>query len=397
MELSSQDLRKKKYNDFAPLQLSLQTGDKLIIHSVLRLIPARRLVGYGQWQNKPVFIKLFFHHKDGARHLAEDVQGIQLLQKKAIKTPALYYQGKTQDGQIHVLLLEHIPDAKNFKEIWQTGPPITEALMHLRSIIKEVAHQHQHGVLQIDCNIRNHLLKAGEIYTLDGAYIKQFPLPVPQQESIDILAKFFSYLSSTLHDQIPHLLADYLKQRHWELSPQEIKQFHLQILTWRTKRFNSLMDKITRESRDISVIHTRNLKMVFDRQYASSSLLQFIKNPDIHLNTVLIESLLTDKQMTLAKIKIDHQEFLLCIHGFKNIFLTIKKLFKPTATLWSRAHQMLFDGCHSPKPIAYIEKRFLRIPIKTYFLCESSPHLTPDFFYSNFTPFEHSAKFRMLY
>src|SRR5438067_2665739 len=87
-------LRSAKFPFKSSFEIQLNHPDLLMVEKVILLTPKRRLIAYGNWQGKSVFIKLFFCNKSAKADLEHEVKNYELLEKNNIKTPALLFKGK---------------------------------------------------------------------------------------------------------------------------------------------------------------------------------------------------------------------------------------------------------------------------------------------------------------
>ena len=79
-----------------PLLIELADGERLELHSLLRVLPGQRYVGRATWRGRAVLAKLLVGSK-AARHFQREVQGARLLAEQGLNTPQLLAEGQ-QDG-----------------------------------------------------------------------------------------------------------------------------------------------------------------------------------------------------------------------------------------------------------------------------------------------------------
>ena len=76
-----------------PLLIELADGERLELHSLLRVLPGQRYVGRATWRGRAVLAKLLVGSK-AARHFQREVQGARLLAEQGLNTPQLLAEGQ---------------------------------------------------------------------------------------------------------------------------------------------------------------------------------------------------------------------------------------------------------------------------------------------------------------
>src|SRR3990167_4284121 len=112
--LTWQQLNTINFSFNSRFKLPLQNGE-FVAEKILRIIPKKRIVVLGHWQGKQVVAKLFFD-SHAMKKLDKEATGVKLLLDHRIPTPALYYQGMSEDRRISVLLFEYLRDAQSLED-----------------------------------------------------------------------------------------------------------------------------------------------------------------------------------------------------------------------------------------------------------------------------------------
>lgn len=141
----------------APFTLQLSDDQALHAEEVVRMVPKRRMVVFGTWQGKAIVAKLFLDKKRAAIHIAKELNGVRALQENKIPTPAVLFQGESQDKKIQVLIFERIFNAESLEACWLASQheSLRELFYLLQPVIIEIATQHVLGVLQHDMHLKN--------------------------------------------------------------------------------------------------------------------------------------------------------------------------------------------------------------------------------------------------
>jgi tRNA A-37 threonylcarbamoyl transferase component Bud32 len=128
--------------------------------------------------------------------------------------------------------------------------------------------------------------------------------------------------------------------------------------------------------------------VMYDRDYMSDHFVKLLVNPEIAFADTTLEILKTGGSSTVAKIDIDGRSIVVKRYNIKDIWHWARRTLRSTraATSWKLANTLRLFGVATPKPIAFIEKRFLGFRSKSYFVMEyiKGPNLF-DYF-ANYQP-----------
>lgn len=370
--LTWKELHSARFAFESPFQLNLADNQIFFAEKVVRLIPRRRLVVYGTWQGKAVVGKLFFSSRHAKRQMEQDVAGIRALQKNKIPTPALYYQGISEDQRIYVLLFERIFDSKNLEEIWREKHSIEELVPVLHSVIIELATQHVLGVLQRDLHLKNFLLTEKIIYALDGAEIELFPYLLPKKMSMKSLALFFSQLGITIEPYRHQFFKYYAKARGWILKKDDLRELDTFVKQCNDRRWQRFARKIFRESTNFACKRTWKSFAMLDRSYADPEFLHMLNNPESAFSGSKSIILKAGHSATVIKIMLDGKIFVVKRYNIKNFWHRLKRCLRPTraALSWRLANKLNLFGVLTAKPIAFIERNILGFRGTSYYITE---------------------------
>lgn len=369
-----------------PFQLKLSdSDDSLYCEELIRLIPRKRLVAFGQWGDKKVVVKLFYSPK-AKLHLTEEVKGIKALINAGIPTPALLWHGPAFDSKIQVLITEHIVEGVNLEVVWQKKQSIDELNDLMHSITIELATQHVLGIQQNDLHFKNFLITPKTIYTLDGGSITKFDGILSKEQSLNHLALFFAQLEMNTEKLQESLFQTYCKARGWILKENDVVYLREAILKWSEKRWNNFEKKIHRSSTQFIRYESTQYLILCDRTYLSPNLKDFLKNPDAYFENKETTIIKAGRTSTVALIKIDGQAFVLKRYNIKNVWHLLRRCLRATraAVSWRLAQRLRLFGIPTAKPIAFIENRFFWLRGKSYFLMEYIPGPHIGKYFSNY-------------
>ncbi len=365
----------------ARFTLSLPEGE-LYVEKIVRIIPQKRIVAFGMWQDKFVVAKLFFDSY-AKRNMDKDKVGIEILREQMIPTPALLYAGVSADRQINVLLFERIHEGQSLAEVWRHALEMEEIYPILKSVIIELATQHVLGVLQQDLHLKNFLLTEKIIYTLDGGQIKAFPPLLPKPVSMQNLALFLSQLGVGAEKIQEKLFRHYAKLRGWLLKKEDVSELFLLIKQHNDARAQQFEKKIFRECSDFSKISYATMTGMYDRQYAGPEFVKMLQDPDVLLDARETQWLKKGRSSTVGKVTLDGREFVIKRYNMKNVWHRFRRSMRVTraAKSWRLAQKLYLFGVPTAKPAAFIEKKWLGLRSKSYYVTEyvSGEHLAAFF------------------
>lgn len=352
--------------------MELADGSVFIAEKILRIIPKRRLVAFGMWQDKSVVAKIFFDPHRANKHIKKEIMGIHILKNNNIPTPALWYEGKSADNTCQVLLLQRIVNASNLETIWQEKKSISEFMPFLRAMMFELAIQHVLGVLQHDAHFNNFLLTEKMIYTLDGAQIELFPKKLSKKNSINNIALFLSQLGVGVEEYQEILFRYYAKARGWLLKPQDIRHLFNSIKKWSDIRWQRYEKKIFRESTHFSVLKGWGKMGIYDRHYMAPEFWTFIQHPESAYQHQSAEILKAGRSSTVIKVTLDGRELVVKRYNMKNIFHHGRRCLRPTRAMqaWRVAQKLKLFRIPTAPPVAFVEHRYLGFRGKSYYVTE---------------------------
>lgn len=369
--LTWKDLHKSTFSVSTPFQLVLSDGQVFLGEQVVRVIPRRRLVVFGMWQDKPVVAKLFFD-RHAKRHMKKDAAGIRILKENRVPTPALYYQGISKDKRVRVLIFQRIFKAKSLEEIWRERESTESLLPLLKAVMVEFATQHVYGVLQNDLHLKNFLITKKTMYSLDGAQVEPFPYLLPKKPSLNNLALFLAQLGVGIEKYQELLFRHYAKSRGWLLKKEDIAELHSSIEKWNVERWQKFEKKIFRSCTDFACFQEARSVGMFDKNYATPELMAFLKNPEAAFNHTTAQFLKIGGSSTVVKVVLDNRELVIKRYNIKTVWHFLRRCLRPTraSQSWRLAQKLHLFGVTTAKPIAFLEKRYLGFRGKSYYVTE---------------------------
>lgn len=384
-ELSRQKLIKADYSFSSSFLLTLaHHEDPLICEEIVRIIPGKRLVAFGRWNNKSIAAKIFFG-RQAKQHMERDLKGARALIAAKIPTPALLHTDSSQNNSIYVLIFERIQNAVSLATLWQNKKFTPESEAMLRTLTIELATQHVLGLEQDDLHLKNFLMSAEKIYTLDGAGIRNHEGPLNKKQSLENLALFFSQLGIHANKLQQQLFETYINARSWLVKKSDLVFLQKTIRHWNSTRWDSYSKKIFRSSTQFAKIKNLRLFSLCDRNYLSPAFQQFIANPEATLTNSETVILKAGRTSTVARVTLGQRQYVVKRYNIKGFWHSLSLIFKRSRAKlsWRVAHQLQFVGLNTAKPVALIEKRFLGLRRKSYFVMEHVEGVRADTFFDS--------------
>ena len=351
--------------------LPLAGSSVFTCQQVVRIVPHKRLVCRGLWQNRAVYAKLFLG-ANAEKYTKRDANGLDLLVAAKIDTPQLLSQGKTIDDNINVLIYEAIEPADTAEAVWSNiGQNARFDLA--KKLVTEVAKHHNAGLLQTDLYLKNFLVAGEIIYTLDGDGIRKFE-QLKHDQAMQNLAVLLSKFDVLETEKWQHDLAKiYSETSAYHKAINSTKLTAMSNLH-RLKAASSYSDKkVFRQCSDVNIA-TKNTALggLF---YAVSS----DANVKVPANLAELDALMQPHNLlkngntcTVALADIDNKKIVIKRYNIKNIWHAIGRAFRPSraAVSWANAYRLNILGIATAKPIAFVEKRAFGLRSKAYFLME---------------------------
>lgn len=320
----------------------------------LRILPGRRWVLKGYWQDKLAVLKLFKHERDFNRELC----GAQALQQHNILTPQILFQGKT--NHYFAIVYQYVDHAEPVENL---SP----------ELLKTMAMLHEAGLVQTDCHRDNFLQKDSRIYVLDPAGIVSYS-KVNEDTALKNLALLFAQWPA--REDFDHLLLlpAYVQARLWEDDPLLQAVLFSQIDALRVKGRNAWLKKIFRDCTPIKTKTRFTFRYCTHRDFDTLYTQTLFNYPEAYFHPKA-NFLKQGNSATVVRTTLGDHDLVIKRFNRKNWIKRLKRFFTPSkaARAWKMSHAMESIGIATPKPLAFIEKRFGPFCLDSYFISEFTP------------------------
>lgn len=335
---------------------SKKQTESLLCTALLRVIPGRRQVYDGLWNGRGVIVKVFSHKISAKRHYKREWQGLKLLQERGLSSPEPLFFGQTEDGR-WVVVVERIANSSTVLEVLDRTAEKNKKLDLLVLVCKEMAKQHDKGILQKDLHLGNFLLGGNKVFALDPGQMQFLSRQLIRRKSISHLALLARHLPAGDTVSITRLCEEYFKARSWRFGKSDEQLFQKQLTAHRKRGINRGLKKSLRTSKRHLRIKAGRYLAVFDRDFCrGADHLDFIEKIDALMNdgqilksgnTCYVSRVMWNGYNVVVK-RYNNKGF---IHSIRH---TIKK---PRAHHgWLHGHRLGMLNITVPRPLAYIEK-----------------------------------------
>jgi len=337
---------------------------------LLRSIPGRREVYAGLWDNKKVIVKIFSHKIWAKRHLKREWRGLKILQERGLSLPEPLFAGRTEDGY-PVLVTEKIAGSLTALEIFSEAANERAKLHLLVLVCRELARQHNKGVLQRDLHLGNFLLQGDKVFALDAGQMRFFSRPIGRRKSISELALPASCLAADDTESMARLCEEYFKVRNWRFNKQGERLLQKQIPVRREKAIRKGLKKCLRTSKRYLRIRSGEYLAVFDKGFCQGAEpLEFIEQIDGLMKKGQI--LKDGRTSYVSCVRWKGKEIVVKRYNHKGFIHSLCHTIKKSRAKrgWLNGHRLGMLNIATPRPLAYIEQRRGKLVWKSYLVTE---------------------------
>lgn len=348
--------------------LLLADGSQLEIRNVVRTVPGKRLVCRCVWNSENVYAKIFVG-KNAERHAGRDARGVTWLSQAGIATPALLSANALADRPAKVLVFAEVSDAVNAEQQLLTLEA-AQKLEFAGLLVQEVAAHHRRNLIQTDLYLKNFLIKANVVYTLDGDGIRQLSGFCQKRRKLANLATLLSKFDALDDGWIKDLYARYCSHAAILNKASDEARLICLIQRIRQSQASAYADKkVFRNCTDVKVSQTfdsyKAIAAASDIDNIDARFLDAILvKPELNIkngNTCTVGiTELADKKVVVKRYNIKH-----LWHGFSRAFRTSR-----AAQSWANAHRLLISNVPTAQPLALVEQRWGVVRRRAYYLSE---------------------------
>lgn len=329
----------------------------LLCTDLLRIIPGKRQVYTGVWNNRGVIAKVFSDKYSAKRHLRREWRGLNNLAGRKINTPEPLFYGQTEKGE-WVIVMEKIADSSTALEMFENLPDPSEKLDLLILVGRELAQQHIRGVLQKDLHLGNYLLKDDKVFALDAGQMRFLHGELGRKKSIAQLAMLAAWLHDSGNQAVGRLCEEYFKVRDWNFGKPDEISVKKELNSHLKRAINRGLKKSLRTSKKyLRITDTQNIA-VFDRDFCNEDdARDFIGQVDMLMDAG--EILKNGRTCYVSRLSRNSRDVVVKRYNHKGLIHSLRHTIKGTRAraCWIHGHRLGMLNIATPKPLAYIERR----------------------------------------
>jgi len=359
-----------------PFQLSIQCifpenrKESLTCTALLRVIPGSRDVYEASWNDKAVITKVFSHRIKAKRHLLREWRGLNLLQERGLSSARPLFCGRSDDGRWAVVV-EKILDSVTALEVFDGISEESKKSHVLQLICKEIAKQHEKGVLQKDLHLGNFLLSDEQVFALDPGGMKFFSHPISRKTGLAQLAMLACHLYDDDTTSIARLCDDYFCVRGWHLEESDEGWVQKRRSGHRKKVIRKALKKTLKKNTRFLRIQTDRFLAVFDRDFClGTDPLDLIKQIDALMDSGDVFK--RGNTCYVSRVEWNGKNVIIKRYNHKGVIHSLRHTVKKSRAYrgWLSGHRLGFLNFRTPKPVAYIEQRRGLVVWTSYLITE---------------------------
>ena len=368
-------LAKINYDVQLPFQAYLSDEDEAVhCREKIRVIPNRRLVCSGSWQEQEVFVKIFAASRTAYRDWQREVTGSKALLQHNISAAQMIHHGQLSEDhgyfrgqQAYIVIYRSIQPALDLDDVWQMAAR-NERRDLLNELTRVVAQHHAEGLSQQDMHLRNFIVSGQVIYTLDAADIRVCKKELDEKDSLVNLMQLFALISPSDDCLLRNAFKSYIQIRGWQSSDRKLDAFMSKVAKLRRVKQARYVKKAFRESS--AFISHRSMRefVVYDRLFDGKDLRQLLGNPDACIEEG--EIVKRGNTCTIALVKTDQSRLIVKRYNIKDSWHAMRRALAHTraSISWRNAHRLQYCRISSAYPVALLEKRLGPVHFQSYFV-----------------------------
>ena len=352
------------------MQILLKNVPPIEVETVVRTVPRQREVVRGTWQNQVVYAKKFTGTR-AQKHFSRDVAGVQLLNQAGITTPALLFEGETQDGGF-IAIFAAVTASQNAEVAYAHLSKMARFDL-MQNLVKAIAQHHQAGLIQTDLYFKNFLIADGSlsIYTLDGDGIRSLRLFNRKVQRLKNLATMFSKMDvQDENEWSQELYTLYCSATGEKFDAEQYDIFRWNAQKMRVKAISDYADKkVFRNCTDVKVTQTFQFFTAVVRDFLVDAntlraLDGFLSNASSNIKN--------GNTCTIAKAAFADRQVVVKRYNIKGLAHSFGRALRKSraAISWSNSFRLIMVNIATPKPLALVEERAGFLRRRAYFLSE---------------------------
>jgi hypothetical protein len=353
---------------FHSCTLPLADGSQLEVRDVVRTVPGKRLVCRCVWNSQNVYAKIFVG-KNAERYAGRDARGVTWLSQAGIATPSLLCTHELAGRQARILIFAEVSDAVNAEQ-QLSALDASQRFEFAGLLVQAVAAHHRCNLIQTDLYLKNFLIKANVVYTLDGDGVRRLSGFCQKRRKLANLATLLSKFDALDDGWIKGLYARYCSHtRMMNKASDEVKLICLTQKIRQSQASDYADKKVFRNCTDVKVLQTfdsfKAIASGFDIGNIGARFLDgFLVKPE--------QNIKNGNTCTVGIAELANKKVVVKRYNIKNFWHGLNRAFRVSraAQSWANAHRLLISNIATAQPLALVEERWGVLRRRAYYLSE---------------------------
>ncbi|MGE5295357.1 MAG: lipopolysaccharide kinase InaA family protein [Solirubrobacterales bacterium] len=361
--------------DKPPFTLRIETHsppgrrEEVVCRSLLRTVEGTREVYDATWEKRRVVVKVFMRFGKARRHALREWRGLKELEKRQISAAKPLFWGRSTEGW--VVATDWLADAVTVQERYQTAGTIDDKMWLLAQVVRELARQHDRGVIQKDMHLGNFMIRGREVFALDPAMMRFSRGPIGRTKSIRRVAQLTAILPERDAAAIESVFREYAQARSWSVGPVDLEQLRTAHRRHRDKAIEQGLRKFLRVNRRHQAIRSGPWRGLADRKFAEAAGLEEITNG---LDEAMTRGRILKDGRTcfVSRMKLGGTDVVVKRYNYKGLLHSLRHTLKGSRAkrCWLNANRLHLLGIATPHPLAYIDRYQGPLLRCSYFIAE---------------------------
>ena len=342
-----------------PVELKLG-GAEYQIHSVLRFLARRRIVLHASKGSGEFVLKLFAAQGKGKQEYQRELKAHHHCSQADIAVAPIMQNGDDQHG-VSFIVYAFLPKAVTLNELTEEAFPLT-ALFDL------FGRCHQNHCYQQDPHLDNFVLSDNTLYLLDLASVFYSKKPLKMATCLNNLARLMAQFPLEQQEWLLNGLPAYFTARNRVLDPMIEQQLLGKIQKARDYRQSHYLKK---QFRACTMTRYRKMLML-EAAWRGNLSAALSEHPLETLNQAMQDGIPLKKgnSATVVRSELAGQPVVIKRYNIKTPWHFLRRcLRKSRANVsWYNANLLEYLGIATPRPLGFIEQRFMGLRHKAYFI-----------------------------
>jgi tRNA A-37 threonylcarbamoyl transferase component Bud32 len=343
--------------------------EEVVCRAVLRTLGKTRTVYDATWGERRIVLKVFTKFGKALYHALREWRGLKRLEARQINSPRPLFLGYSPAGWI--VATAWLDGAVTTAELWKTADTDEKKIQILSTVARELAEQHDRGVIQKDMHLGNFMIRGREVFALDPAMMRFSRGPIGRKRSIRRVAQWVAILPERDVAAIESVFREYARARSWSVGPEDIEQLRTAHRRHRDKALEQGLRKFLRTNRRHQAIRSGPWRGLADRKLSEAVDFDEIAP---RLDEIMMQGrILKDGRTSfVSHVTLGDVEVVIKRYNRKGLLHALRHTLKGSRAQrsWLNANRLSLLDIPTPRPLAYIDRRQGPLLRSSYFITE---------------------------